>query len=298
MREQIGFMRRAVFTSMFSVLALSGQSAADRPLCRNGFMELVSPDAKEITQAQCKAVAEQAMAAWRFDSKTIQWSHPAELEKKRLTFRLLSVARMKQEHPHSYGYSKGRDLFVVSLAVLDDPFAQGTLAHEIAHIQAARAMDTDTWGSRMPKYFIEGHGNALGRAYRDHLRVSNHAYDTHMAHKIMSMAPDTAKLLYTDRTYAGAKDQIDNVEAMGIFFVEYLRTHYREQGVRGVIPRISRVFEALGRGESYESAFQQEFGKSVDQVIAQLVGFMKRTRSAPAERLTGTRYERFAVVKK
>jgi len=277
-----------------SAAALDGQTATDRFLCRNGFMQVVSPDAGKISQAQCKAIADQAMAAWRFDSGEIQWSNVAELEKKPLTFRLLSVSRMKQEHPGRYGFTKGRDLFVVSLAVLDDPFAQGTLAHEIAHIQAARAMATDTWGAMVPRYFVEGHGNALGRAYRDRLHVAKHAYDSHMAHKIMNMPADQARLLLTDRTYASAKDQTDNVEAMGIFFVEYLRVRGRRQGVRDVIPRISRVFESLGRGESFDSAFRKQFGEAVERTIAEIVSLMKRTASAPAERLNGTLYEEFA----
>ena len=57
-----------------------------------------------------------------------------------LTLRLLSVDRMKAEHAGVLGYAKGRDLFVVSASVLNDPFANGTLAHELAHIQAKRAL--------------------------------------------------------------------------------------------------------------------------------------------------------------
>ena len=290
--------RLFVFLTLSSAAALYGQSGSDRVLCSSGFIDIVSPDAREITQARCKAVAAQAMAAWRFDANTMRWSNPGGLETKRLTFRLLSVPRMKQEHAGLYGFSKGRNLFVASLAVLDQPFAQGTLAHEIAHIQAARAMGTDAWGSLVPRYFVEGHGNALGRAYRDHLRIAVHSYDIQMARKIVSMSPDQARLLYLDRAYASARDQQDNVESTGIFLVEYLRGRCRQQGAGDVIPRISRVFERIGRGESYESGFQREFGTSVEQAISGIIDFMKRTESAPAERLRGTLYEEFAVTRR
>jgi hypothetical protein len=60
------------------------------------------------------------------------------MEADRLKLRLLSVSRMKEEHPGLFGFARGRNLFVVSLVVLTEATAQGTVAHEIGHIQAAR----------------------------------------------------------------------------------------------------------------------------------------------------------------
>jgi hypothetical protein len=62
-----------------------------------------------------------------------------------------------------------------------------------------------------------------------------------------------------------------------------------------VIPRISRIFELLGRGEIFDSAFKREFGEPVGRVISEIVSFMKRTESDPAERLKGTLYEEFSA---
>ena len=284
------------FLTLSQAVAVHGQTMADRLLCRKGFLEVVSPDARKLSQSQCIAVADQALAAWRFDASKMRWADPSELEKKGLKLRLLSVKRMKAEHPGVIGFAKGRDLFVVSLAVLDDPLAQGTLAHEIAHIQAARAMRTDAYGPLAPRNFLEGHGNSLGRAYRDHLRIATHSYDKNKARKIMRMPAVKAKLIFTDNSYASAgANQRDEMEAMGIFFLEYLRTRYHGQGIPDVIPRISRIFELLGRGETFDTAFKREFGEPAGQVISEIVNFMKRTEPDPAERLKGTLYEEFSA---
>ena len=121
------------------LFAAKSHSANDRNLCQEGFLQVLSPDALSITVGQCRAVVRQTMAAWTFDANQMRWADLREMEKP-LTLRLLSLDRMKQEHPGLLGFARGRDLFVVSTAVLGDSFANGTLAHELAHIQAKRAL--------------------------------------------------------------------------------------------------------------------------------------------------------------
>ncbi len=276
---------------MFSV-ALAGVptslSAADRTLCDVAFLHVVSPDAERVTGEQCRTVANQTLAAWRFDADQMRWSDAATLESP-LTLQLLSVARMKTEHAGLLGFAYGRDSFVVSLAVLTDPFSNGTLAHEIAHIQAKRAMGRRSERHLVPRYFIEGHGNCLGRLYRDHLGIAKHDYDAGKARQILGMAAVEAQTILTDDTYGvGDTKRLDRMEALGIFFVEYLRT---KKGLPDAPARMGRVFESVGHGETYAAAFRQQFGASIHQIVDEIVALFARTASSPAERLKGTRYE-------
>jgi len=287
------FGRLAELLGFFLLLAVNGKPANDRPLCNEGFLHVVSPDALSVSVDQCRAVAKQTMAAWRFDKTRMRWTDLTEMEKP-LTLRLISVNRMKTEHAGLLGFARGRDLFVVSAAVLDDPFANGTLAHELAHIQAKRALGKVSEEHLVPRYFIEGHGNIMGRAYRDYLGVAKHNYDAAKARQILKFTGEEARTILTDNSYGGrGTKEMDKMEAMGIFFVEYLRVRLHGGGVPDAVERMGRVFELVGRGETYQSAFQQQFGASVDRVVTEIVNFIRRTQSNPAERLRGTRYQQF-----
>ncbi len=81
------------------------------------------------------------------------------------------------------------------------------------------------------------------------------------------------------------------MEAMGIFFVEYLRVRHHGHGIADAVPRMGQVFERVGRGETYEAAFEAVYGASVDKVMKEIIAFLDRTASDPAERLRGTVYE-------
>ena len=274
------------------ITALSGQQS-DRELCRHSFFRVVSPDGSSVSQEQCQAIAAETAGAWRFDADRMRWSDAASLEKAPVTLRLLSVARMKTEHPGLYGFARGRDLFVVSLAVLDRPFSQGTLAHEIGHIQAKRAMGQHSEQRIVPGYFMEGHGNAMGRAYRDHLQIDDRSYDAGMARRMAKITAADAALILSETYRAAGNKEIDTMEAMGVLFVEYLRTRYRGRGIADVIPRMGAVFEAVGRGETYQNAFERQFGASVGRATSEMIEFLKRTEADPGRRLSGTLYAKF-----
>ena len=290
---------RSVLVSAFAVplfLAAPGTGRAeDRALCRQAFLQVTSPD--PVSSHVCKEVASQVMAAWRFDLEQMQWPDVSEMETP-LTLQLLSVERMKTEHAGLLGFARGRDLFVVSERVLDDPFANGTLAHELAHIQARRALGTPTEAPRIPRYFLEGHGNFLGRSYRDHLGISKRDYDASMARAIASFTPKETRAILTDDDWAG-KDpkRIGRMEAAGIFFVEYLRVRHRG-GVPDVLRRMGHVFGDVGRGTTFEHAFEHQFQASVDRVVADVVALVEHTASHPEARLRGTRYGSFLAPRK
>lgn len=285
---------RISLSLLMLLAAVAAWPADDHPLCRQGFLRIVTPDDLGVTQDQCRAVAKKIMAAWTFDADVMQWADRGATEST-LTLRLLGAARMKAEHPGLLGFAHGRDQFVVSTAVLDDPFANGTLAHELGHIQAKRALGELSEKRLVPHYFVEGHGNLLGRLFRDHLGVTRHDYDAGKARQVMKLNPDEARTILTDNSYgAGDTKALDKMEALGIFFVEYLRVRLDGKGVPDALTRMGRVFEAVGRGGSYAQAFQEQYGEAVDRVVDRIVEFFKRTADHPAERWKGTRYEAFA----
>lgn len=274
-------------------LAIGSAPAADSSLCQDGFLQIVSPDAQSVSVGQCTAVEKQTMAAWKYDAEQMRWADVPGMEKP-LTMRLLSLERMKREHPGLLGFARGRDLFVVSTSVLDDPFANGTLAHELGHIQAKRALGRFSEAGLVPRYFIEGHGNSLGRAYRDQLGVARHDYDVRKARQIMKFTAEEARTILTDDSFGKTdKAEMDRMESMGIFFVEYLRTRCYPGGAANVFAGMAGVFESVGRGKTYASAFREQFGATVEQVVSDIVTLVERTASHPAARLKGTHYEEF-----
>ncbi len=266
-----------------------GRRAKDNVICREGFIKIVSPD--PINTDQGRRVAKMAMEAWNFDLEQMRWSSSINMNRP-LTLRLLSHDRMKREHPGVFGFAlQGGNLVVVSTDLLSDPFAKGTLAHELGHTQSFRALGKFSKKRVVPGYFIEGHGLSMGRLYRDHLRVADHKHDIKMAKALTKLTGEEAKIILTNNNYSRGDDKKDfKMHVMGVFFVEYLRVR---KGIADAVARMGRVFELVGRGSTYEQAFGQTYGVPVNQVISEVAVFMARTRSTPAERLRKTRYEQF-----
>jgi hypothetical protein len=278
------------FRYLFVLLALpfllgaKGDAPKEDVLFRDGFIEIVSPDSLSIDQ--CRRVAKMTWAAWNFDLNQMNWRPSIDMNRP-LTLRLLSIESMKSRHPGVLGFAKAGNLFVVSTAVLSDPLAKGTLAHELGHIQAHRALG----GKKVPPYFIEGHGRSMGTAYRRHLGVPKTKYDAAAARVVAKLTASEARLiLTTGRDYfRGDNHKTNKMENFGLFFVEYLRV---QRGIPDAVARMGRVFELVGGGETYESAFQQTYGVSLNQVIAEITAFMARTQSSPVKRLKGTLFEK------
>ncbi len=271
------------------LLGAKAHSPEEHLICREGFLQIVSPD--PIGVDECRRVGAMAIEAWNFDLKQMEWS-PSVNMRRPLTFRLLSTERMKTEHGGVLGIAKGSgDLFLASTAVLHNPTGKGTLAHELGHIQAFRALGPDSSVSlKVPHYFLEGHGLSMGRAYRDHLGLGGNEFDAGGAKIVANLTPKEARLILTTNTnyYRGDRHKERVMEAFAVFFVEYLRVR---KGMPDAVGRMGRVFELVGRGKTYETAFKQTYGLSVDRAVSEITAFMERTESTPAERLKGTRYD-------
>ena len=57
------------------------------------------------------------------------------------------------------GYAQGANLMVMKDEYMDNPLSEGTLAHELTHIQDAR----QSKGNRLPSYMLEGRALTIGR---------------------------------------------------------------------------------------------------------------------------------------
>jgi hypothetical protein len=261
---------------------------ADHVICSDGFLRIVSPESIDIDQ--CKQIAKMAIAAWNFDLKQMAWSGSVDMNRP-LTFRLLDGESLSEKGILGFANAPG-DLFVATTAVLRSPSGNGTLAHELGHIQAFRALGPDSKVSlRVPHYFLEAHGLSMGRAYRDSLGSGGNDYDIGGAKIVSKLSADEARLILMNDVdyYRGDKHKARVMEAFALFFIDYLRVR---KGIPDAVERMGKVFELVGHGNTYEKAFEQTYGISVDRAISDVAAFMTRTQSSPAERMRETHYDR------
>ncbi len=273
--------------ALLTFLVSNTFAATERVVCREGFLEVVSNE--PVSGDQCQRVARMALAAWEFDLRQVRWSPSVPLGRT-LRLRLLSPESMAAKGILGQAFAPG-DVFATSTAVLDNPTAKGTLAHELGHVQAFRALGPGSRTSlQVPHYFLEAHGLTMGRAYRDHLGLGGNDFDAGGARIVAKLGASEARLiLTTDRAYYLHDSHKNRVmEAFSVFFIDYLRVH---EHIPDAVARMARVFESVGRGESYERAFKEAYGISSDKAIDNITAFMARTQPDPAERLKGTSYD-------
>jgi len=177
------------------------------------------------------------------------------------------------------GYAEGRNLMVVRDEYLDDPLSEGTLAHELTHIQDARQLLGRT---RLPSFLAEGRALVIGHAYRMALGQRENSYDARMAASAATFSAEDAGRLLRDYRGAGW----DN-KAVGTFLVEYMRVGWNG-GTPDVLARLSRMVEAMGGGEDFDAAFRKEFGRRFGDLRRDFARFLDATKGEPEARLEGT----------
>jgi hypothetical protein len=263
-------------------------------ICREGFLEVVSPD--KVSVAECKDAVKMVMEAWQFDLGVMHWAPTKEMDRP-LTLRVRMLGGKHQGVRASADQNGNR--FTMNLFILlRDRSGPQTLAHELAHTQAFRVLGRRV--QSVPNYFIEGHGLMLDRLYADHLRLSSPKdwIGVVSIQAFMTMSPKTAEIIFTDRNYGDKQKDPKNhfdINSMGVYLVEYMRTRVNGKGIPDTVPKMGRVFEQVGRGKTYEQAFKDVYGVSVNQVASQIVELFKCTESNPAERFKGTRFEADAM---
>ena len=277
----------------FPLVVVAGQTPkANEPvLYQDAFVKVISPDKLSVQEA--KAAAKKVMAAWEFDLKLMRWSNPKEITRP-FTLRVISDERMQQESGSSRAFAT-INRFNVRMSVFHDPGAGLTFAHELGHLQAARALGKYD----APRIFAEGHGLMMNQLYADHIGYDRHKGGTAQVRVVMKMTADEAKALLTDDGYrhigtpAERERKGEYMECLGFYFVEYLRSR---KGITDAVPMMGRVFEQMGQGKTFEQAFAQTYGVSYNKVVSELVAHFKRTEANPAERVKGTRLEEYLPV--
>lgn len=289
-----------VLLGLFLITAPLLCAGNDPLICKQGFLRVVSPDG--ATMEQCRLAVRKVAAAWKFDLSVMQWGHPEVMDAP-FTLRLISDQRMKEEHGEGTRAftASGGGRIDLRMSILDSPSLDFTIAHELGHVQMNRALSQSPHGGTIPHYFLEGHGLMMNLLYADSLHHDVQAGATREAKLIMALQPEELQTYLTDDSYyrtGTPKEQADRMfkmECIGVYFVEHLRG---QKGIADTVPRMGQLFEAVGRGQTYEQAFGRVYGFSLKRAVSELVGEFKRTASHPADRLTGTRYEPFVSATK
>jgi hypothetical protein len=236
----------------------------------------------DLDKSRAAKLAQQAKDAYEFVAAAQKWRNMKPI---RAPFRVHVKTEMKKG---TLGFSY-KDVFTIGLAFLDDPLAQGTLAHELTHCQDDRQLGK----ARIPHYLMEGRALLDGRAYREKLGQGANAYDRSMKKRIVGFTAADAHEVLAEKP--GQKEPepgplLSRMEFMGCFFMEFLRTGMNG-GWPDILSRTARIVEDVGQGMEYGEAFKTEIGVSLDEAEKVFASFITKTQGRPQVRLKGTIWE-------
>lgn len=226
-----------------------------------------------VDPARCAAIAERVLKAHAFSGKQSSWRNPKLLWAKPLQFRLLGGSLKV------LGYAEGPDLMVMRDDYLDNPLSEGTLAHELTHIQDLRQLR----GSKLPSFLLEGRALTIGHDYRMSLGQPENEYDRRMAGSALRFTSKNAEELLKEYRGKGWDNQ-----AIGTVLVEYMRTKWNGAGLPDVQSRLARAIETMAEGAGFEAAFQKEFGAAFAALRKSFMKHLDDTKDDPRARLQGT----------
>lgn len=227
-----------------------------------------------VEKARCETVAARVLKVYAFLEQREGWQNKAPLRAKPLQFRLVQNLKV-------LGYAKGPNLMVMKDVYLDDPLSEGTLAHELTHIQDFRQLK----GVPLPSFLLEGRALTNGQAYRMSLGQEPNRYDRQMAASAVRFTAAQADVLLDDDKGRGWDNQ-----AIGTVLVEFMRTRWNG-GVADVHPKLSRMIELMAQGVELEAAFQKVFGASVPVLGEAFDKFLTATQGDANARLQGTMWQ-------
>lgn len=226
-----------------------------------------------VDRARCKSIAARVIKAYAFAGERSSWRNPSLLWAKPLQFRLLG-GPLKV-----LGYAQGPNLMVMKDDYLDDPLSEGTLAHELTHIQDSRQLR----GSKLPSFMLEGRALTIGHAYRMSLGQEKNDYDRRMAGSAVRFTADDAEKFLSEFRGKGWNNQ-----AVGTVLVEYMRTKWNGAGIPDIQSRLARMIETMAGGDGFEAAFQKEFGTTFAALRKSFMKHLNDTKDDPQARLQGT----------
>jgi len=255
-------------------LALNEENFTLKCKSDDGFLEIYSDHS--LAPARCKSFVVRALKAFAFVSERAAWSDPGIL-----TARPLQFAMVGEDAIKVLGYARGPNLMVMKDSYMDNPLSEGTLAHELTHIQDIRQLR----GKKLPSFLLEGRALTIGQAYRLHVGQSPGDYDRQMASSAVNFTADRAMELLDNYSAHGWDNQ-----AIGTVVVEYMRTNWNG-GSADINPRLSRMIERIAAGREFEQAFQDEFGQTAESFADAFAGFLRATQGDPQRRLRGTMWQ-------
>jgi hypothetical protein len=265
-----------IFACSLSVKAdESDEDFALQYVSADKFLQIYSDHKIDI--ARCKWISDRVRKAYDFDNAQESWHNQELLFAKPLKFRVISNMKTK-----ILGYAQGPNLMVVQDDYLDNELSEGTLAHELTHIQDARQL----LGGKLPSYFLEGRALTNGHNYRKSLGLKSDSYDRDMAKSAMNFTSDDAEEVLSEFRSSGWK-----MQALGTFLVEYMRTKWKGTGVQNVNVRLSQMIEKIAGGSAFEAAFEKEFGSTFMSLCESFAKYLDSTAAAPKSRLEGTMWQ-------
>jgi len=244
----------------------------------DGFLHVYSDH--PVDAARCKAIAARALKAYAFVTDRAAWKDRGLLTGKPLEFALVG-----DDAHNVLGYAKGPNLMVMKDSYMDSPLSEGTLAHELTHIQDFRQLQ----GKKLPSFMFEGRALTIGQAYRLNVGQAPGDYDRDMARSAVGFTAEQAARLLDNYGGHGWDNQ-----AIGTVVVEYMRTQWKG-GIRDINPRLSRMIERIGAGREFEQAFQDEFGASAEAFAADFAAYLRSTQGDAKRRLQGTMWQSVAL---
>jgi hypothetical protein len=242
------------------------------------FLEVYSDHA--VDAARCEAIVARVLKAFAFVTARAAWKDRSLLTARPLQFALVGDGAIRV-----LGYAKGPNLMVMKDSYMDNPLSEGTLAHELTHVQDFRQLR----GKQMPSFMFEGRALTIGQAYRIHVGQAPGDYDRQMARSAADFTAEQAMELL--ETYHGHGW---NNQAIGTVVVEYMRTRWKG-GVADINSRLSRMIERIADGRDFEQAFQDEFGDSAEAFADAFTGFLRATQNDPRQRLQGTMWQSVGI---
>ena len=240
----------------------------------DGFLEVYSDHG--VDPARCNAIVARVLRSFAFVTERAAWKDRSLLTARPLQFALVGDGAIKV-----LGYAQGPNIMVMKDSYMDNPLSEGTLAHELTHIQDLRQLR----GKPLPSFMLEGRALTIGQAYRVHLGQQLGDYDRQMARSAANFTPEQALELLDNYKGHGWNNQ-----AIGTVVVEYIRAQWKG-GVPDVNPRLSRMIERIATGREFEAAFQDEFGASAEAFGDAFFGYLRATQNNPQARLKGTMWE-------
>lgn len=234
----------------------------------------------KITDDRCKAISDRVRKAYMFNNKQEAWSNQELLFKAPLRIRVLSEIRNGV-----LGFARGPNLFVVQDDYLDNELSEGTLAHELTHIQDNRQL----CGGKLPSFMLEGRALTNGHSYRVSIGQKDNQYDTKMATSAVQFTSANAEEILSKTQDVGW-----DMQAMGTFLVEYMRTRWKG-GVADIHPKLSQMIGKIAGGADFETAFAKQFGTPFKDLVKEFMEYLDKTSKTPEVRLEKTMWQNLAA---